>query len=281
MKQLLIYSLLCSILVSCEPAAKTSDSPPVVKVGERELSKEEFRQLNFIPGTAKDSLQMAKKILERWAQDELFYQEAQKKLFDEDLNVTAEIEKFKKELINYRYEIKLIENNLDTTVTKVEIEDYYNSNPENFVLKDNIVKVNYVKIPLASKALDKIKRCIYSANPKDKEQLVSLCQQYAENYFINDSTWLLLEDVKKEIPPLKDLPEYNFYTGRSFDYSDALNYYYLRIKEIKVKNTLSPLNFETKNIKNILLNRRKMQLIKEYKQQLFEKAKADNTLKIY
>ncbi len=281
MLRIITYTLLFFVLVSCDMNSKKEAVPLIAKVGEKNLSKEEFKLVNFMAGATKDSVAIAKKTIERWAQDELFYQEAQKKLFEEDLNVTYEVEKFKKELINYRYEIKLIENNLDTTVSKAEVEEYYNSNPDNFVLKDNIVKVNYIKVPLASKGIDKIKRCIYSANVKDKEQLNGLCAQFAENYFINDSTWLLLEDVKKEIPLLKDLPQYNFYAGRTFDYSDNLNYYYIKIKEIKIKNTLSPLNFETKNIKNILLNRRKMQLIKDYKQQLLEKAKVDNTLKVY
>lgn len=73
----------------------------------------------------------------------------------------------------------------------------------------------------------------------------SLCLQYADNYFINDSTWLLLEDIKKEIPQLRDLPEYNFYTGRYFEFTYSLNYYYLKIKEIKIKDALSPVNFDT------------------------------------
>ena len=268
-------------MVSCNSGAKKEQSPPIASLGETNLSLAEFKILNYIRNGAKDSTVIAKKIIERWAEDELFYREAQKKLFEEDLDINAEVEKYKKELINYRYEIKLIENNLDTLITKEEIEEYYKSNSENFVLKDNIVKVNYIKIPVASKAIEKVKRCIYSFNVKDKDQLKILCQQYAENYFLNDSTWLLMDDIKKEIPQLKDLPEYNFYTGRMFEYTDNLNYYYLKIKEIKIKNALSPVNFESKNIKNILLNQRKMQLIKQYKQQLLEKAKTDNSLRYF
>ena len=102
-----------------------------------------------------------------------------------------------------------------------------------------------------------------------------------EKYIFFILKMLYLDDIKKEIPQLKDLPEYNFYTGRMFEYTDNLNYYYLKIKEIKIKNALSPVNFESKNIKNILLNQRKMQLIKQYKQQLLEKAKTDNSLRYF
>ena len=104
--------------------------------------------------------------------------------------------------------------------------------------------------------------------------------QYADNYFINDSTWLFLEDIKKEIPQLRELPEYNFYAGRYFEFSDSLAYYYLKIKEIKVKNALSPINFEMNNIRKIILNQRKMKLIRQYKEQILEKAKSEGKFKV-
>ncbi len=279
MKYLILINIFF-LLLACDPKSKKGESPALAMAGEKELTAEEFKQFNFLNEVQKDSQQIVQRIIERWAQDELFYQEATKKLAPEDLNVDAEVDKYRKELINYKYEVKLIENNLDTSISKEEIAEYYANNEENFILKDNIVKVNYLKIPVISKALDKIKKCIYSFNPKDKEQLKTLCLQYADNYFLNDSTWLLMDDVKKEIPQLKDLPEYNFYAGRTFEYRDTLNYYYLKIKEVKIKNALSPINFETNNIKNILLNQRKMKLIKQYKQQIFDKAKAENLFKI-
>jgi hypothetical protein len=279
LKQLLfIFSLF--VLISCRTKNKESNEPTIATAGEKDLKADEFKQLGYINESKKDSAIIAQRMIERWAQDELFYQEAKQKLAPEDLNVDAEVEKYRKELINYKYEVKLIENNLDTAISQEEITRYYDDNQDNFILKDNIVKVNYLKIPVVSKALDKVKKCIYSFNPKDKEVLVNLCAQYADNYFFNDSTWLLLEDVKKEIPQLKDLPEYNFYAGRIFEYRDTLNYYYLKIKEVKVKNNLSPINFERKNIKNILVNQRKMKLIKQYKVQIFDKAKGENRFKI-
>lgn len=266
--------------VACNNSTTNQESKVIAVAGEKKLSEEEYRRFNFLSNAVKDSLFISKKLIDNWAKDEFFYQEAKQKLSPEDMDVDAEVEKYRKELINYKYEVKLIENNLDTTITQEEIQAYYDANRDNFILKDNIAKVNYFKIPLASKAIDKIKKAIYSSNPKDKEQLYNLCLQYADNYFINDSTWLLLEDIKKEIPQLRELPEYNFYAGRYFEFSDSLAYYYLKIKEIKVKNALSPINFEMNNIRKIILNQRKMKLIRQYKEQILEKAKSEGKFKL-
>lgn len=280
MKHLLVTILSLIFFVSCNENKSDETVKPIAIAGEKNLSADEYKQFNFLGSGANDSVFISKKLIEGWAKDELFYQEAKEKLLPEDLNVEAEVEKYRRDLINYKYEIRLIENNLDTTVTKQEIQAYYDANRDNFILKDNIVKVNYFKVPVKSKALNKMKVAMISINPKDKEVLKSLCLQYADNYFINDSTWLLLEDIKKEIPQLRELPEYNFYAGRYFEHTDSLNYYYLKIKEIKIKNGLSPINFELANIKNILLNGRKMKLIRQYKQQILEKAKSEGKFKV-
>jgi hypothetical protein len=267
-------------LSSCEVEKEKPAEEIIARAGDRQLGMKEFKALVSVVKGSGDSASLARRMLDRWAADELFYQEAKQKLLPEDMAVETEIEKYRQELINYKYEIKLIENNLDTTVSMEEVQDYYDANRDNFILKDNIVKVNYFKIPLGTKVLDKIKKSIVSTNPKDKDQLKSFCLQYAENYFINDSTWLLLEDVKKEIPQLNELPEWHFMAGRVFEYSDSLDYFYLKIKEIKIKDGLSPINFERNNIRSIILNQRKTKLIKQYKQQILEKAKSEGTMKV-
>lgn len=280
MKYLVIIILSFVVFSSCNSNSKDEEVKSIAIAGEKKLGEDEYKRFNFMGSGANDSVFVSKKLIEGWAQEELFYQEAKEKLLPEDLDVEVEVEKYRRELVNYKYEIRLIENNLDTTITKEEIQAYYDANRDNFILKDNIVKVNYFKVPVKSKALGKMKTAVLSQNPKEKENLKALCLQYADNYFINDSTWLLLEDIKKEIPQLRELPEYNFYAGRYFEYSDSLNYYYLKIKEIKIKNGLSPINFETVNIKNILLNGRKMKLIRQYKQQILEKAKSEGKFKV-
>jgi RNase P protein component len=183
--------------------------------------------------------------------------------------------------VNYIYQTKIVEANLDTNISKQEIEDYYNSHKDNFILNENIIKVNYFKIPIKAQGLDKIKKLLYANNPKEQETLRNLCVQNAENFFMNDSTWLLLDDIKKEIPKLKEQPDFNLVTGRILEFVDPQYYYYLRVKDIKNKNSISPINFERKNIKNFVINNRKTRLIREYKQLMLEKAKADKTFTTY
>jgi hypothetical protein len=186
-----------------------------------------------------------------------------------------------KVLVNYIYESRIIEANLDTNISNNEIQQYYDAHRDNFILKSNIVKVSYFKVPLRAPALDKIRKLTTASRPKDAEQLRALVTESAENSFMNDSTWLFLEDIQREIPRLREQEELNISAGRVLEFEDEEYYYYLKVKDVKIKNGLSPINFERKNIRKFIINNRKTQLISAYRQSLLERAKADKRFVIY
>ncbi len=278
----LILIAACLSFTSCNKGEGGDARAKIVaKAGEENLTIHQFN-LSFVSnGLGKDSIYNANKSIESWATESLFYQEAIKKMAEDELQIEEQILNYRKSLVNYLYQTKLIEANLDTNVTKQEIEGYFNEHRDNFILKENIVKVNYLKVPVKAPALIKIKRLVWSVNPKDMDELKTLCIQNAENYFINDSTWLFLDDIKKEIPQLKDQSDFSFYAGKVVEFTNELYYYYLKVKEVKVKNAVSPINFESKNIKKFIINNRKAQLINQYKQILLEKAKLSRTFVTY
>jgi len=253
----------------------------LAKVNTSSLYLNDLKLFPFTGLSKPDSVVMMQNLINKWASNEVFYQQALNYLSEDELNVDKEIEDYKKDLITYKFQLKLIDEKLDTTISDAQIEEYYNANEQNFLLRSNIVKVLYVKTPVSIPNLDKLKKLCVSTNPKDAEQLKSLCIQYANNYFMNDNTWLMFDDLKKEIPQLKEVPDYSIQDGKIFEFTDANSYYFLKIIEVKSKNTLSPLNFEKNNIKNILLNQRKQKLITTIKKDFFEKAKSNKELEIY
>lgn len=261
--------------------ASNKDALVIARAGNEKLYSDDYKA-NFV-GTevVKDSLYQVKKNVENWATEALFYQEALEKLDKEEIQIEKQIEAYKRELVNYIYSTRIIEANLDTNISNAEIQTYYDAHRENFILKENIIKVNYIKVPVKASGLDKIKRLLMSGPAADMTQLKALCAQNAENYFINDSTWLYVDEVKKEIPALKDEPAFNLVQGRVLQFSDEFYFYYLKIKDVKVKNGLSPINFEKQSIKKFIINNRKIELILQYKQLLLERAKASKSFTIY
>jgi hypothetical protein len=280
-----IISLICLSLglLSCTQKEEVMDPArenPVAKIGSQVFERSDYNRRYQANSGVSDSIAYSKRIIDSWAAEALLYDEALQKLGEEEIQVNKQVEEYRKSLVNYIYLTKIIEANLDTLVTEDEVRDYYNKNSSSFVLKDNIVKVDYLKVPVQAPDIEKIRKLLKSQQSKDKTQLVLLCEKNAENFFLNDSTWLYTADIRKEIPKLIDEPDFSLYTGKVVQFEDETYLYYLKIKDVKIKNGLSPLNFERVNIKKYILLNRKTQLLNEYRQNLLDEAKTGKKLQI-
>jgi len=269
------------ILSSCSSKQEETTEKPVAKVYDKNLYPSDLQ--NIVPAdiSKKDSADLIKKYIDKWIQDELVLNYAEENLTTEQLNIDKEVAEYRKNLIIYNYQSELIKQKLDTIVSQSEIEAYYNTHLSNFILKDNIVNVYYIKLNKKTPGAEKVKKWYNSANPKDIDNLRSFCIQFAENYFIDDKTWLLFDDILKEVPIENYNPELFLKSNKNIELADSSYLYFLKIKGYKIKNTPSPLNFEKENIRNIIVNRRKLKLVDDMKNQVYLDAKENKKFEIY
>ena len=202
-------------------------------------------------------------------------------LTKEQKNFDQQIETYRNSLITYEYEKELIKQKLDTTVTDIQIKDYYAKNEKDFLLKDNIVKVIYLKTSLKAPNLALARKLCKSISSKDREQLEDYCKKFAENYYLDEDSWLLFDDLLKEIP-IKTYDQESFIKSHTFiEIQDSVSNYIVNIKGFKIKEGISPLNFEKENIKNIIINKRKIDLINEMEKQVYQSALKNKDIEIY
>ena len=230
--------------------------------------------------TKDDSARLVSKYIDSWIRETLIVQKAEKNLTDEQKNVTKQLYDYRKSLITYAYERELVKQRLDTFVSDSDIENYYRQNKENFELKDNIIKVNYIKVLKDAPNIDKLKTWYKSDKQKDRNDLAGYCHQYAENFYLDDNTWLLFDDLLKEVPIKMYDKELFLQNNRIVEEEDSLHYYFVNIKGFKIKNGLSPLSFEKENIRNVILNKRKLELINQMKQDVYDDAVKNNSFEI-
>lgn len=268
------------LLVACSSKEETKEKA-VARVFYSELYPSNLENVVPYGIKGKDSIELIKKFIQQWVQDELVLQYAKSNLTDEQLNIEKEVEEYRKNLIIYNYQKELISQKLDTVVQAAEIEKYYNTYSSNFVLKDNIAHVYYIKLNKKTPGIEKVKKWYVSNNPKDIDNLRSFCIQFAENYFLDDNTWLLFDDILKEVPIENYNTELLLKNNTNIELADSSFVYFLRIKGYKIKNSVSPLSFEKDNIKNIIINKRKLQLIDEMKREVYNKALDNKDFEIF
>jgi hypothetical protein len=220
----------------------------------------------------RDSVQMAKNFIDTWIREQVILHLAEKNLPDHMKQVQQQLEEYRKSLIMYIYESELIRQHLDTTVSEEEIINYYNENPQNFELKDNIVKATYVIVKQNAPKLNKLRGWFHSASTKDKKLLNDYCYQFATAFRLDDENWILFDELAKAVPIKTYDQEHFLRNNRLLEIADSAYYYLIRIHDFKIKESLSPLEFERENIRSLILNKRKLQLIKQLEKQAIQQA---------
>jgi hypothetical protein len=281
---LLLLIMLAGIL-SCNVSKKNDDPAKkrIARAFDTYLYQSDVE--GIVPKGTKpaDSLKILNEYLTRWMQQQVIVHQALNNLDAKQINFSRQMEDYKNSLVIYAYEKELIAEKLDTTIAEQDIENYYNQNKNDFELKNDIVKIVYVKVPKKTPKQDKLSGWINSTDIKDKEKLAAFCNQNASNYFLDDNVWLMFDDVLKEIPIQtynQDIFLQNNH-NRIVQIADTDYVYYLNIKGYMIKNSISPLSFEKENIKKILLNKRKMDLVEKMKLNSFEQAQVHNDVELY
>jgi hypothetical protein len=269
-KRFLFIAPVLILLISCSGGEKKPHDA-VARVYDEYLSGAELEGIVPENVIGPDSTQMIRDYIDNWIRQKLLVHQAEKNLASAQKDFTRQMEDYRSSLIIFTYEQELVRQNLDTIVSDKEVSDYYTQNNSDFELKDNIVKVLYVKIN-KDKQLNNFRQLIKSDRPADRKKLIELSNKYAVNSFLDDGSWLVFDDILKEIP-IKTYNQEDYLKDNHYiEIEDSLYTYLLNIKGFMIKESVSPLSFEKDNISNIIINKRKMKLVEDMKKNLYNDA---------
>lgn len=279
-------ALLCLVIIlsSCTKLQKDTPEEPknaVARVHDKYLYVDDIRKM-ITPGTSKeDSVLIVTNYIQSWIKQQVILHKAENNLADEKKDVDTKLEEYRNSLITYIYETELIRQKLDTVVTEKEIDTYYQENQRNFELKDNIVKVLYLKVNRNAPKLKKAREWYKSNNPADRKQLEQYCFQFAGDFHLDDETWLLFDELLKKVPVKTYDKEEFLRNNRFIEIEDSTNIYLVKIADMKIRESLSPLSFVREDIRNLIINKRKLELIKEMEKVAYDQALKNNEFEIY
>lgn len=268
-------------LIACNKN-KTSTSAKIIiaKAYDKELYLEDVKK-NIPSGTSKkDSIAILQSYIQNWLQKQVVLKLAEDNLDEELKNVDEQLEEYRNTLMAYAYEREYIREKLDTSITSEEIEKYYNEHPENFQLKDNIVKCTFLRVPKNAPKIDRLRVLYKSEKEKEKQQLQDYSYQFATDYYFNENEWLLFDDLLKKAPISAYDKEQYLKNNRFIEVEDSTSIYFINIKGFKIKESLSPLNFETDNIRNLIINKRKLDLIAKMEKDAYNNAIKEKDVEI-
>jgi len=260
---------------------KDSEEQVIARVEEEYLYHSDIEGIVPEGISEDDSVLIINNYIQNWVKENLILQKAELNLMENQKDLKKQLEDYRKTLIIYSYEKELIRQKLDTNVTKEEIKAFYDENKQNFDLRDDILKVRYLKVAKNAPQIKKIRKVYKSAKDEDVEKLNEYAHQFSEKFFLSDNQWILFDELLDEVP-LNVIKREGFLKNiKHVELEDSLSYYFVYIKDYRLKNDVAPLSFEKLNIKNIIINKRKLNLMNRIKNELYQEALMKKDIEIY
>jgi len=241
-----------------------------------------------IPDQVKDALSPAdstasiQNYANKWARRELMFQKAEANLSSDLKNdIENQLKETRMNLVVYEYQRMMMMQQMDTNITREELENYYRRNENSFMLTSNIVKALFIKLPVETPGINKIKRLSRTNNQKDFQELESLCYQFAEKFDDFNEGWITLDRLSLELKEDIGNQENFLKRSRYYESSDSSSVYLITINDYRLRGTLAPFEYVEEDIKRIIWNNRRIEFIQALENGIYNEALKVNEFKIY
>lgn len=275
----IVWAAVCVIVFAM--ACRQREADPVARSYDRYLYPEDLKGVVPAGVTGEDSIQLTHAFIEQWVRQQAMLHHAHRNVSVNTADLERQVEEYRNGLIVYAYEQALVNEKLDTVVTDEEITEYYTTRDELFVLRQPILKVSYIRLNREAPELDRIKRWLTSTDLKDQTLLEQYCAVYALDYSLRDTSWYYADELIKKIPLLHIGEDRFDQTDRIFEIIENNELYLIILHDSKFRDTRSPLSLVRQDIRNLILNKRKVALLDRMQKSIIEHAKKKNEIEIY
>ncbi len=274
--------VLCLLITSCNFFKSTDNRTPVARVNDAYLYEEDIADVVPLGASKEDSTLMVNAYINRWARQLLLMDGAMLNIPEKkQMEYSRLVEQYKNDLYTKAYLEGLVKKNIDTTVMAADAEVFYEANKESFKLNDDLLQFRYINLPTNYKDIDTIKTRLKRFEAKDKRYLDSISVQF-KSYSLNDSIWIKLSQVIKKIPVVTVTNKNELLKKTNFlELKDSLNLYLMQVKDVRIQNDYAPLDYVKASIKQIVINKRKLELIKQLENDITKDAIKNNQFQIY
>ncbi len=274
------YIFLIAVLFFLFSCKKETKKTELASVYGKKLYLEDIRDI--IPkGTDKaDSLMILRNKVDLWVRKQTLLNRAEINLSEDQKDIDYIVEEYRESLIIEKYKQAYIKQNLDTTITHVQIESYYNEYPESFTLNNDIVKAYYFKFK-EDEDITEFRQYFLSNEPDAIEKMKEFAENRAEDYIDFSKTWIDLSVISDLLPISLNNAETVVNLSKRILTRDNDFVYFVWFTDYKLKGERMPFEFAEDKIKIIILNKRKSNLINKLENKIFKNAVKNGRIKVY
>lgn len=278
-----VIFLVLVVAVSCNRVKNEPDRLAVAKAGDRVLYLDQIPSTLVMPGMNKtDSVSAVQSYIRRWSRKELMALRAEENLTAEYKDeVNRQLGEMRNNLLIYQYQQQMIIQRMDTVVADSELQDYYVSNLNTFLLTTNLVKALFIKLPATTPDIEKVRKLYKSSIPEEIRELEDYCSRFALRYDDYDDAWIPFTHLLMEVPLEIENQEEWLARNSAVELKDDKFTYFIDIREYKLRNNVAPFEYIHGQVRTIILNNRRNDFLQKLEDGIYNEAVRSNTLKVY
>lgn len=278
----LLTALLILLFASCDLFQPKNPEEIVARVGKNYLYKSDIEKQVASFTSKEDSALLVNNYINRWATQQLLMEKAEINLSEEKLeSYNNLVESYKIDLYTRGYKDIMATRMLDSIISHQELENYYASNTENFLLNEELIQLRYIHVGKDNTSIANIKQQLIRFNEKDKEELQQKQIQF-KTHFLNDSVWVRVSNAADAIPVITpDNSDQLLKKSNFIELQDSLGVYLVQIKDVLSRNEIAPLSYVQPTIEQIILNGRKLEIIKKLEKDIIEDAIRSKNFEVF
>ena len=277
-----IVLLAIVLLTSCDLFKKAETEDAIARVNNTYLYKSDIKDLVNQATSKEDSILRVTNFINQWATQQLLIDGAVLNLSqDKQQQYNALVDQYKNDLFIKAYLEALVKRSIDTTVSLTEAQQVYERNIETFKLNEELIKFRYINVDENNADLEDIEQRFKRFDQEDKQLLDSIAIQF-RSYSLNDSIWIRANQAILKIPVINSENKDQLLKKSNFiQLKDSLGLYLMQINEVLLRNETAPIEFVMPTIKQIVINKRKLEFIKELEKDITKDAIKNKQFEIF
>lgn len=266
------YILLLCLLSICFSSCKQKDTVVAEAYHAKLYLSKLAAQIpdSFSPA---DSAQLAQILIEDWIKQQIILHEAKQALPLKSQNFEKEIDEYKNTLLVNTYFNFLTSDSSQFTVSDDELELFIKKYESRYTVNREIIKINYVKTARDSKLIKELKELLFDDDRRteEKQRIEELCADSIE-YFLEDNTWLYLDDIQNEFP-IEIKNKESILTQNKYIETEDNDYHYLIVfLDYKSRRTVNETEEEIAAARMMLTQQKKQNYVNQKIEELMQKS---------
>ena len=278
----LLHTAIFLLLISCNYLKPETKPHAIARVNDTYLYEDDLKDL--VPkGTPKsDSIAIVHNFIDRWASQKLLINAAEINLSaDKKAGYDELVKQYKIDLYTKAYLEDIIKSTVDTVISEEELKKYYDENKENFRTNGTLVRLRYINLLKDNPKFETIKSKFFDYRKSDKKFWDTYALQL-RSFAFNDSVWADMSQVYSKLPFITpDNRDQYIVSGKSIQFPDSASVYLVKIRNVIDKNQIGPYDYLKPTLKEVLLNKRKLELVKKFEKEITDDAIKDQKYEIY